>query len=270
MDGRTETGIRIGISTAAYYGKLLTEEAAERIAASGADCCEVFLQTDSEYTIPFAKTVKHALAGVPCSGVHPLGTVFENQLFSRSDRQRKDAEERFLRVLDACAELGASHYVYHGRNTPQLSALPFDPQRNAEVVGRMCEQAAERGLRIAWENVYWCQLTTPERAEEMRKLLPEVRFTLDNKQAMRAGADPFAFLPAMGSALCNVHLCDYDESGKLSMPGEGTFPFRRFFRELGKTRGSCFVILEPYSYLVEDDAALGRALGVLRKAKEEA
>ena len=266
MDERAEKGLLIGVSTAAYYGNVPTEEAAARISSSGADCCEVFLQTDSEYAVSFAKTVKRALCGVPCSGVHPLGTAFENQLFSRSARQREDAREKYLRVLDAACELGARRYIYHGRNTPQLSPLPFDPRRNAEVVGTMCELAAERGMVLAWENVYWCQLTTPERAGEMRRLLPNVRFTLDNKQAMRAGADPFGFLPAMGDALCNVHLCDYDADGRLSIPGEGGFPFRSVFAELRKTTGCCSVILEPYSYLVRCDAEISSALRFIREA----
>ena len=54
----------------------------------------------------------------------------------------------------------------------------------------MQEEATQRKIKIAWENVCWCQLTTPERAREIRRLLPEIRFTLDIKQAMRAGRDP--------------------------------------------------------------------------------
>ena len=262
-------GMRIGISTAAFYGKLETEEAAARIAETGAACCEVFLQTDQEYTVQFARRVKRALSGVPCSGVHPLGTAFENQFFSRSPRQREDAKDRYLRVLDAAAELGARHYVYHGRNTPQLAPLPFDPQRNADVVGPMCEMARQRGLVLSWENVFWCQLTTPDRAEAMRRLLPQVRFTLDNKQAMRAGVDPFAFLPAMGDALCNVHLCDCTEEGELCLPGEGSFPFSRFLRAAAGVRPDCSVILEPYSNLIRAPEDASRALRALQEAAGE-
>ncbi|MCR4707130.1 MAG: sugar phosphate isomerase/epimerase [Clostridiales bacterium] len=258
--------MEIGVSTAAFYGKLLTEEATEKIAESGAECCEVFLQTDSEYTLEFARTVKKSLSGVPCSSVHPLGTAFENQLFSRSERQREDARDRYLRILDTAAELGARNYVYHGRNTPQLSPLPFDAQRNADVVGKMCEMAAERGLTLAWENVYWCQLTTPERAREMRMLLPEVRFTLDNKQAIRAGADPFDFLSSMGDAIVNVHLCDYDTEGKLALPGDGSFPFRRFLAALSEVSPGCSVILEPYSYLIRGEQDVPQALAFLKAA----
>ena len=43
---------------------------------------------------------------------------------------------------------------------------------------------------IGWENVCWCQLTVPGRVLEARAALPQVRFTLDIKQAMRAGGDP--------------------------------------------------------------------------------
>ena len=268
MSEREGRGMRIGVSTAAFYGRLETEEAAEAVAGLGVSCCEVFLQTDSEYTVSFAREVKRRLGPVSCTAVHPLGTAFENGFFSRSRRQREDARTRYLKVLDAAAELGAGRYVYHGRNTALLRALPFDAGRNADVVGPMCEDARERGVLLAWENVAWCQLTDPERVRTMRALLPGVRFTLDIKQAMRAGADPFAFLPAMGDALVNVHLCDWRGDGSLCLPGEGGFPFDRFFASL---RGAGYdgpLILEPYDRLVGDGEALSRSLRFLRAARD--
>ena len=41
--------MRIGMSTAAYYGRMETEESAALIASLGVPCCEAFLQTESEY-----------------------------------------------------------------------------------------------------------------------------------------------------------------------------------------------------------------------------
>lgn len=180
--------MKIGLSTAAFYGKWEVEEAAALLGRYGAECAEVFLQTRSEYAREFARLVRKNLNGVPCTSVHPFGTAFENEFFARSTRQRADALDTFRHALDAAAELGAHLYVYHGRYSPARIELPFEPQRNAEILTLMQEEAARRDIRVAWENVCWCQLTTPKRVSEMRKLLPEIRFTLDIKQAMRAGA----------------------------------------------------------------------------------
>ena len=258
--------MQLGISTAAFYGLFETEEAAGIIAdfVPQFDCAEVFLQTASEYERGFAEEVKQRLKGLPCSSVHPQGTQFENGMYSKSPRQRRDAMDQFRRILDAAALLGATRYVYHGRHTAQLSALPFNAQLNADVVGILCEEAAGRGMKIAWENVFWCQLTTPDRVTVMRRLLPQVCFTLDIKQAMRAGVQPADFLPAMGDALCNVHLCDWEADHKLCMPGEGVFDFKAFGSALTKMGYGGPVILEPYSGLISGGDSLRRAAEFLR------
>ena len=263
-------GVKIGLSTAAFYGKWEVEEAAMRLRGYGADCAEVFLQTRSEYTREFARLVRTKLDGLPCASLHPMGTAFENDFFGRSARQRADALDMLRRVLDAAAELGAHLYVYHGRYSPARVELPFEPQRNAEVVGRMQEEAARRDIRIAWENVCWCQLTTPERVREMRRLLPDIRFTLDIKQAMRAGCDPIAFVDAMGAQLANVHVCDWDEQKRLCLPGEGAFDFEAFIRALNRADYRGAVIVEPYLALVKSDAALTDAIAYLKRTAERA
>ena len=167
--------MKIGLSTAAFYGKWEVEEAAAHLRGYGAECAEVFFQTRSEYTREFARLTRDRLDGLPCTSVHPFGTAFENEFFGRSARQRADAMDMLRRVLDAAAELDARLYVYHGRYSPARVELPFDAQRNAEVVARMQEEATQRKIKIAWENVCWCQLATPERAREIRRLLPEIR-----------------------------------------------------------------------------------------------
>ena len=46
--------MKIGLSTAAFYGKWEVEEAAALLGRYGAECAEVFLQTRSEYAREFA------------------------------------------------------------------------------------------------------------------------------------------------------------------------------------------------------------------------
>ena len=211
---------------------------------------------------------KEKLDGLPCLSVHPMGTTFENEFFGRSARQREDALDVYRQVLDAAAELGAHLYVYHGRYSPARIELPFNAQQNAEVVARMQEEAAQRNLNLAWENVCWCQLTTPERVREMRKLLPQIRFTLDIKQAMRAGCNPLDFVEAMGTQLANVHVCDWNADGGLCLPGEGTFDFETFMRTLIRAEYADAMIVEPYLALVKSDEALTAAIDHLKRTAE--
>ena len=257
--------MRLGISTAAYYGRLDTECAADQIRVLPVQCAEVFLQAQMEYTEPFVRDVRARLGDVRCTSVHVMGTLMENLFFSRSARQIRQAQDEYERILDAGAILGASCYVYHGRNSAMVQPLPFAPERNAEVVSRMDEMAARRGLRLAWENVSWCQLTTPERVRTMRTLLPDLRFTLDIKQAMRAGVDPIGFLPAMGEGLMNVHLCDWDASGTPCLPGRGVFDFGRFFRALQGNGYGGALILEPYANWAQETELI-ESLRFLRQA----
>ena len=254
----------LGLSTAAYYGVLETEEAAARLAELPIDCAEVFLQSNSEYSSDFARVVKKNLGSVPCTSVHPLGH-HENFLAQRPKRQVEDALEVYRRILDAGEALGAKTYVYHGRHTPQLTALDWNAQWNQEAVSLMCEEANARGMEIGWENVFWCQLTTPQRVIEARKLVPQVCFTLDIKQARRAGQDPMDYIAPMGERLCNVHVCDWNERGELCLPGEGVFDFELFFSRLRKIGYDGPVILEPYLKLVRGPEALHRSLAYLRE-----
>ena len=95
--------MNIGLSTAAFYVRWETEEAAEHLSDYGAACAEAFLQTRGEMTAGFAADVRKRLNGVPCTSMHPKGTLFENELFGRSPRQRAEGWDAFQHALDAAA-----------------------------------------------------------------------------------------------------------------------------------------------------------------------
>ena len=266
--GRGRSALLLGLSTAAFYGKLETEEAAARIAQLPLDCAEVFFQSDSEISIEFAALVKQNHRSVVCTSVHPLGG-YENYMAGRPARQVKDAFDHYRRILDAGRVLGAQTFVYHGRSTPQLSPLPWNLQWNIEAITPMCALARQRNMVVGWENVFWCQLTVPERVLEAKAVLPQVRFTLDIKQAMRAGRNPIDYVYAMGSQLCNLHVCDWREDGTLCLPGDGAFDFRALMAALRDVGYAGPVIMEPYLALIESDAALLRSIAFMRNIMKE-
>lgn len=262
--------VKIGLSTAAFYGRWETEEAAAHLSDYGAECAEAFLQTRGEMTRGFAEDVRQKLDGIPCTSMHPKGTLFENELFGRSPRQQAEGWDFFRRALDAVAKLGAAYYVYHGWHSSTGSKMAFDAQKNADIVGKMQMEAAKRGIRVAWENVSWCQLTTPERVTEMRRWLPDIGFTLDIKQAMRVGRAPIEFIGAMGGQLVNVHICDWQSDGALCLPGEGSFDFDAFILALKREGYDGPIIVEPYLALIRSDEKLRQSLNKMKASEEMA
>lgn len=258
----------LGLTTAAFYGKLETEDAAEKLRSFDLDCAEVFLETQSEYSAPFGALVKARLGAIPATSAHPLGTAFENSLFSLSARQRLDARNVFCGVLEAGRALGARRYVYHGRHNVKGTGVSADFRSLAPCIGELCDLAAERGMMLCWENVSWCQLSTPERVLQAREACPQVHFVLDIKQAMQSGYDAADFIAAMGDRLANVHVCDYDAQGRLCMPGQGTYDFAALSGQLRAAGYDGPVILEPYATLFDCDEQLAASLAYLRKTMQ--
>ena len=258
--------MRLGMSTAAYYGRMETEEAGALLADLPLDCCEVFLQCASEYTAAFGAEVRRALGGLRVHSIHPTGTQFEGALFGRSARQRADALRVFEGVLAAGRALGAGVYVFHG--IPDIHRRGTGPnlQAIADVAHELCACARGYGISLAWENVWWCQMSRPEHAAMVRDAAPEARFVLDIKQALHIGLDPLEFLPVMGDRLVNVHVCDIDANGALCLPGQGAVDFGALFCALRAHGYDGPVMLEPYAHLFSEQSEIEAALAALRAA----
>lgn len=256
----------IGLSSAAFYGDLETEEAAASLREYPLDFAEIFLESYSEYNAPFGREVKKNLGPVPCRSIHAKGTQFEPDLFGSSRRQVKDAFTTMEGVLQAGKEMGAAFYVFHGppvlfRELPPLAIAHLE-----ERLPRLCALSKAYGVRFLWENVSWCTVTGPKEVAALRRAFPDLGFVLDIKQAVRAGEDPFAVMRAMGPALCHVHVMDMDGDGKLCLPGEGTFDFPRLARELAAIGYSGGILLEPYASQGRDPKALSQSLTYLKEA----
>lgn len=256
--------MKLGMSSAAFYGRFETEEAAGHVAQFQLDACEVFVETPSEYDAAFGRLTRARLGGLPCTSVHPLGTQFEPQLFGRAARQVEDAFRLFTGVCEAGQALGAQYYVFHGPFGVHAPLRPEQIYRLPETFARMQEVAHRHGLTVLWENVHWCALRRPENVAALCELLPEIGFVLDLKQALRAGADPFDMLDAMGPRLRHLHVMDAAPDGSLCLPGQGTLDFPRLFGTLRARGFDGAVILEPYAAQAGDEAALRRSLAYLK------
>ncbi|MGI6193456.1 MAG: sugar phosphate isomerase/epimerase family protein [Christensenellales bacterium] len=264
--------MELGISTASFYSRLQTEDALPAIRRLGADVCEIFLDSYSEYEPDFGALLLERVQdfGLKVVSVHAMSQQFEPQLFSLSLRQRNDALRLFEKVLRQGRLLGASRLVFHGpaRLRGALRNAAF--MRIGPIVSDLADMAGEYGLRLAWENVSWCLFSYPDFVSEIMEYIKTTNlgFTLDIKQAVRSGHDPFAYVAAMGGMLCHVHLCDYDLSKPdygLCLPGRGTFDFRKLFATLESSGYTGAAMIEPYSDLYLEISELGESLSAMTK-----
>lgn len=257
--------MKIGLSSAAFYGRMETEEAAARVAELPLDTCEVFLETPSEYSEDFARRLRYGMSSFPITSVHPLGTQFEPQLFGRSLRQTDDAFAVFENVCRAAEALGASYYIFHGpfgvHGHLSPARIPFLEER----FSLMRQRAARHGLRILWESVSWCSVSTPEDVRVLLARVPDAEFVLDVKQVHLSGADPIDMACAMRGHLRHLHVLDWTADGRLTLPGSGCFDWQRFASQLRQDGFDGAVILEPYPQLSEDEQALQRSIAFLRE-----
>ncbi|MCL1963536.1 MAG: sugar phosphate isomerase/epimerase [Firmicutes bacterium] len=254
--------MRIGLTTAAFYGLLETEDAASAVASLRLPCCEVFLETYSEYTGAFGALVKERLLGTEAVSVHCKTQHFEADLVGQSARQRADAYAMLEGFLDAAAALGAKTYVYHGPANMRGRTPCFASWQ--EGIAEAMRRCALRGVTFAWETVSWCWLNGPGRVKEFLALWPNLSFVLDIKQAIEMGHDPIAFVDAMGDRLCHMHILDFDENGRHALPGRGVHDCKDLAAALRANGYQGDIILEPYAHMAASDASLMGAVQWLR------
>lgn len=258
--------MKLGMSSAAFYGQMETEDQAALLRDFPVEVCEIFLETHSEYTAAFGALVKERLAGLACLSVHPKGTQFEQDLFGRSHRQAQDALRTFRGVCEAGQAMGARYYVFHGPFAVSGRVRPGAIFEVEKRVTGLRAIARAHGLELLWENVSWCAMQRPEDVREIAALFPDLGFVLDVKQAMRAGVEPIGMVEAMGGRIRHVHALDRDAEGRLCLPGEGTVDWRALMGALRAQGYDGAVILEPYEWMSRDHDALRRSLEHLREA----
>lgn len=226
----------IGISTASLYGKLYTEDALRFFAQNNVACAEVFLASFSEYTPAFGETLARAQGDVEVYSIHTLNSQFEPQLFSRSARQKDDAMVIYRQALQIGKRLGARVYVLHGpqqlKYTKYVTDYAFYGQRTSELA----EIAREYGIMLTWENVHWTHYNHPRFMRALREYCrAPVYNTLDIKQAAQSGVTVNEYIEDMAGQIKNVHVVDFDETGRLVLPGRGQYDYRALKHALGSS-----------------------------------
>lgn len=259
----------LGISTASYFYKMNVEDTLLDIDSHGVGLAEVFLNSFCEYEDVFCDLLLERLSKTKLSvySVHPMSTQFEPQLFSLHARQRQDAFKIYEQVLKSGKRFGAKVYVMHG--AAYLSGASknihmsrnYDVSRLAAVLSELSALASDYGITLALENVSWCAFSRPEIGAALVDALGDrLHYTLDIKQAIRAGQDPLDFVSALGDKIVNLHLCDAlncpDGSVSLAMPGKGSFDFAKLKAKMDGAGCNGPAFMEVYNDMYQDISEL--------------
>lgn len=259
--------MQVGLSTATFFGKILTENALEKIKSLGVDIAEVFLTTFYEYEEKFINQLLLDLHGVEVYSVHSLNNHYEPELFNLVERTRADGQKIFDKVITGGSRLGAKYYTFHGPSRLKVKEYKLDYERIGIRVEELCQRAKAKGIDISYENVSWAFYNAPGFFQKLSKYSPSLKSCLDIKQAMQSYkyhnniyGRPFSdkeiialhkytyeYIDDMGKSLVNVHLCDYDANGKLCVPGKGIFDFSSLIGRLRNSNYDGPLMIELYS-----------------------
>lgn len=256
--------MEIGISTACFY-PLYTEDTIKIICGLGTNLCEVFLEAECEYERDYILELKKEMdkLNVRANSVHAFCATFEAQLFSEYERRRTDALVTYKKVVEAAALLGADSYTFHGdKRSDDLGKINF--KHYIKCVNELLDIAQSNNIALSWENVAWCQTSRPEFIAKIKEAAPEMKFTLDIKQAGRVGKTPYEYLDVMGSSVINVHVNDFNFERSCMLPGQGMFDFKVFFRRLDAMDYKGNAIIEVYSWDYDNYSELKTSVEYLR------
>ncbi len=258
--------MKTGVSTASLFLRKNNEEALPFLEKLGVQTAEVFLTTYCEYGQPFADTLLKNKGNLSINSLHILNTQFEPQLFNAHPRARADAFYWLDKVLQSAKILGAPYYTFHGTARMKKAArsgkndnFPNMIKGFADIISA-CESY---GVALCLENVEWATYNRVGVFERLKKELPALKGVLDIKQARISGYPYEDYLTEMGKDLAYVHLSDYNDMGKMCLPGKGNFDFDTLVKRLKDVGFDGALIIEAYTDNYGDEQELLPAIEYL-------
>lgn len=254
-----------GVSTACFYPEE-TESALAALAEGGVAATEIFLNCASELDPAYLRDLRRTAddAQMQILSVHPFTSGMEPMLFFSSYARRyADGREFYRRYWQAANILGAQIVVFHGCGVKK----PVTMSEYVERYGTLLEDAKREGVTLCHENVTRCMSRSADFFRELSRQLPQARYVLDVKQAVRAGEDVFALAQAMGERILHVHMSDHNAGRDCLSIGEGVFNISKFLLlldSLGFDGGAVVELYrENYHGLVELLAGYQRLCGYI-------
>ena len=172
---------------------------------------------------------------------------------------------QYQRYFECAAALGARYLTFHGERDMGITDNPARWARKCEAYRRLCGIASACGVTLAQENVAWCRSRDPGFLRALYRDVPELRYTLDIKQARRAGRDWKEFIDAVGDRIVNVHINDFSAEQTCLLPGAGSMDYADFFSRLRGAGYDGHTLIEVYRSNFTDKAELARAVRTLSR-----
>ncbi len=242
--------MKMGVSTASLFLRKNNEDALPLLERLGVHTVEVFLTSFSEYGYPFADILKARKGGLNVNSVHDLNTQFEPQLFSAHPRAKADAYGCLEKVLQSANALNAPYYTFHGTARMKRAARSGNNDNFPKMIegfSELLEFCRVHGTQLCLENVEWATYNRPGVFSVLSKALPELRGVLDVKQARISGHPYEEYLTEMGSRLAYAHVSDYNDAGKICLPGKGNFDFDTLIQRLKDVGFDGALLIEVYT-----------------------
>ena len=149
-------------------------------------------------------------------------------------------------TVSAGKEVGAKYYTFHGVARIKRTPLTIDFDRVGRITQQIVDVCSAQNMGLAYENVHWAYYNYVGFFTELKKRVPELKGTLDIKQARQSGIDYKDFLNEMGDDIVTVHLSDIDKDGKMCLPGKGVTDFDELFCRLSDYNFNGALIIEVY------------------------
>ena len=260
--------MKVGVSTASLFGRLVNEDTLAEFDRMQIECAEVFLTSFSEYSKDFGKLLNERKKGVDVHSVHVLNTQFEPQLFSSSERVKKDSFDMLGRAMSAGKEFGAKYYTFHGiaRYKKATRSGKNDDfalwGRGLKEISDFCENY---GIKACLENVEWSIGNRPEVFEKIAAVYPELLCVLDSKQARISGYPVEEYIKVMQNRIVHAHLSDLDENGKICLPGAGKTDFDELLKRLDGAGFDGPLLIEVYKDDYKELAEIKRSVEFLQE-----
>ena len=239
--------MEIGLSSASFYPYVNTEDSISLMKSLGFNTGEIFLNSPSEYEADFIKKLVYEKEekDFKINSVHGFSGSFEPYLFDSYKRRALDMREYFKQVCAAGKALGAECYTFHGLRLDNLNNL--DIKRIIEVYDELIYIASEAGIKLAQENVCWCMSSNLEFLSLLKeKCKNPLYFTIDIKQAYKAGIEPEKYVEIMAEKICNFHINDRDNEKACMLPGKGNVKYIELVNKLMKYGYNGKGIIEVY------------------------
>ena len=259
--------MRVGISTACFYPQPL-EEILPILAGAGVHAVEIFFNTESEFQPRFYEQIgiQAKSLGLDVVSVHPYTSLMEGMLlFSDYKRRTEDGMLQYQRYFECAAALGARYLTFHGERNMGITDTPERWERKCGAYRRLCSIASSCGITLAQENVAWCRSRDPGFLAALYRDVPELRYTLDIKQAYRAGRNWKEFVDTVGDRIVNVHINDFSEEQSCLVPGAGCMDYADFFSALRRVGYDGHALIEVYRSNFASEGELARAVKLLSR-----